>query len=327
MRLRTILAAGVLGFGLAMPVVGLAQTDAEKVEAQARFDEGLKSHDTGNEQEARLKFTQAWAVLKRPNVLFNLARSEQLSNHPLDALLHFRDFVKMPGISSQDKGDAERRMLELQRQVGRVEVQGAPEGAQVLIDDRWTGESAPVLGEIYGMPGKHVLEVRTSTRSYRKEADLRAHETTSVSFAEDVRANPPEGWRPPEVQLRKQAFPPPTGAMIVGGLGLVGLGFGIGFGVASSSAADANAARAATAGGICTTQPEAQICVDARAARDSQQLAAVVSVVSYVGGGVLVGAALAWWLLAPRVGLVSRARGFVPVAGPAYAGAAWGGSF
>lgn len=327
MRLRTIVAVGALGFGLAIPALGFAQTDAEKVEAQARFDEGLKSHDTGDEQEARLKFTQAWAVLKRPNVLFNLARSEQLSSHPLDALLHFRDFVKMPGISSQDKDEAERRMVELQRQVGRVEVRGAPEGAKILIDDKWTGETAPVLGEVYGLPGSRVLEVRTSTTSYRKEVELRAQQVTVVSFEQEVRANPPDGWRPPEAPEHKRLFPPPTGAIVLGGLGLAGLGMGIGFGLASSSAADANAARAASSGGVCRTQPEAPVCAEGRAARDSQQTAAIVSVASYVGGGVCLGAAVVWWALWPRKAQDSSARRFLPVVGPAYAGAAWGTVF
>ena len=295
--------------------------------AEARFDEGLKLHDTGNENEARLKFAQAWAVLKRPNVLFNLARSEQLSNHPVEALVHFQDFVKMPGISSQDKADAEARTVELKKQVGRVEVKGAPEGAKILIDDAWTGETTPVLGEVHALPGKRIVEVKTSTKSYRKEVTCNAQETTVVSFEEEVRANPPEGWKPPETEPKKKMFPPPTGAIVLGGLGLVGLGLGVGFGVASSSAKDSNATRGATAGGVCSTQPSAQVCVDGRATRDSQQTTALVSVVSYVGGGVLLAGAVAWWLIFPRKAKEAPASGFIPVVGPTYAGASWQSSF
>src|SRR5262249_14189947 len=125
-----------------------AQTDIEKEEAQKRFDEGLALHDHGKDDEARLKFAQAWAVLKRPNVLFNLARSEQLSNHVVEALVHFQDFVKMPGISTQDKADADGRVVELKKKVGTLDIKGAPEGAKIVIDDQWTGDTTPVLGEI-----------------------------------------------------------------------------------------------------------------------------------------------------------------------------------
>src|SRR5947209_14172033 len=65
----------------------------EMREAEERFKEGLGLHDRGKDEEARAKFLQAWAVLKNPNVLFNLARSEQLSHHDVDAYVHYRAYL------------------------------------------------------------------------------------------------------------------------------------------------------------------------------------------------------------------------------------------
>jgi hypothetical protein len=55
------------------------QQDAATRDAMARFNEGLALHDQGKDEDARTKFLQAYAIVKRPSILFNLARSEQLS--------------------------------------------------------------------------------------------------------------------------------------------------------------------------------------------------------------------------------------------------------
>src|SRR5688572_20109418 len=75
---------------------GVARADdAAVVEAKARFEEGLELADAGKNEPARLKFQQAYSVFKSPAVLYNLARSEQLTGHDLDALDHFRLFLKV----------------------------------------------------------------------------------------------------------------------------------------------------------------------------------------------------------------------------------------
>ena len=302
----------MLGIALAIPTLSYAQTDVEKAEAQARFDEGLKLHDTGNENEARLKFAQAWAVLKRPNVLFNLARSEQLSNHFVEALVHFQDFVKMPGISSQDKQDAETRIVEIKKQVARVDVKGAPEGAKILIDDSWTGETAPVLGEVHALPGKRIVEVKTSTKSYRKEVECHAQETTTVSFEEEVRANPPEGWKPPETEKVYAGGRIPV-VIALGVLGVGGIAAGIGLGAASSSKKD-EVAKLYGNTGACANQTSAS-CAPVLAARSDQSTLATASVIGYVAGGVLLAGGVAAFFLwpkktkAPTVGFMATAEG------------------
>ena len=69
--------------------------DAGVAEAQERFKEGLELADQNKHEPARLKFQQAYAVFKAPAVLYNLARSEQLTGHDIEALEHFRTFVKV----------------------------------------------------------------------------------------------------------------------------------------------------------------------------------------------------------------------------------------
>jgi len=74
-----------------------ARADAQaEAEAAARFEEGNKLWQYGNHEAARLKYVQAYAVLKADGVLFNLARAEMTVGHTEEAYRLFREFLKRP---------------------------------------------------------------------------------------------------------------------------------------------------------------------------------------------------------------------------------------
>src|SRR5580658_4422188 len=76
-------------------VGGVANADDKTVrEAQARFEEGLKRVKAGDFEAARMSFVQAYVVLHKPDILWNLALSEEKSARPLDALAHFKEFAR-----------------------------------------------------------------------------------------------------------------------------------------------------------------------------------------------------------------------------------------
>src|SRR4029079_7311133 len=102
-----------------------AQTDAALAEAQARFKEGLDFADAGNNDAARLKFQQAWAVFKSAAVLYNLARSEQLTGHDIDAFEHFKEFLKTgpdPKVTDAQRKKAQDNVSELTKKVGQIDL-------------------------------------------------------------------------------------------------------------------------------------------------------------------------------------------------------------
>src|SRR5262245_57794414 len=95
MRRRTGMGVG-LAIALLLAAADIrAEGDPTFAEGRARFNEGIKLAEAGDHDAARIKFDQAWTVLKAPAVLFNLARSEQLSGRHLEALLHYRAFTKL----------------------------------------------------------------------------------------------------------------------------------------------------------------------------------------------------------------------------------------
>src|SRR3954471_15097294 len=122
----------------ALPRVAHAD-DAAVAEAKARFEEGLDLADAGKHEPARLKFQQAYAVFKAPAVLYNLARSEQLTGHELEALEHFRLFLRVgttdAKITDAMRDKAKQNSIELARKVGQVEIE-VPSTARVSVDGK-----------------------------------------------------------------------------------------------------------------------------------------------------------------------------------------------
>src|SRR5579872_3304335 len=111
-----------LGWGLLLgALVGasagpaLADDKATR-EAQARFEEGIRRVKAGDYEAARMSFVQAYSVLKRPEILWNLALSEQKSGHLVDAIGHFK-LVQRGAKGPDDRAAAAKHVTELTTQV------------------------------------------------------------------------------------------------------------------------------------------------------------------------------------------------------------------
>jgi len=90
----------------AAPSVARADDRALR-EAQARFEEGLKRVKAGDFEAARMSFGQAYVVLRKPDILWNLALSEEKSGHAVDALAHFKQAAK-EAPDAADRAEAQR---------------------------------------------------------------------------------------------------------------------------------------------------------------------------------------------------------------------------
>src|SRR5580658_4364798 len=137
----------------------LAQTDQATKEAESRFKEGLAHHDAGDEEGARLSFLQAYSVLKRPNILYNLARAEQLTGHPVEAIQHYKIFVEDSAVVGGDRDTAKKRIVELTPFVGRVTFD-APTGAELWLDGQMLPGKAPLTEAVDVAPGTHTAQGR-----------------------------------------------------------------------------------------------------------------------------------------------------------------------
>lgn len=154
-------------------------------EARARFEEGIKQAEAGDHEGARLKFNQAWALLKSPAILFNLARAEHLSGHHVEALEHYRQFAKLPPdpkITDAQRQRVGESITELSKKVGQIEIE-APPAARVSVDGRMIipGNTDPVAVA----PGKHVVEAIADGKVKSVTVECQPGTITKARLVED----------------------------------------------------------------------------------------------------------------------------------------------
>ncbi|MCL2779720.1 MAG: hypothetical protein FWD73_17145, partial [Polyangiaceae bacterium] len=113
--------------------------DVAKTEAESRFTEGLDLADQSKYEQARVKFLQAATVLQTPSVMFNLARSEQMTGHDVEAIEHYRAFFKSSKfdsrITDKKREKAKEYIADLLTKVGQVEID-APDGARISVNGK-----------------------------------------------------------------------------------------------------------------------------------------------------------------------------------------------
>ncbi len=317
-----LLCAGVL---IASAAHAQDSSSPEYVEARQRLQEGKTLYAGGNLDGARLKFEQACAVLKTPACQRALGLADFYTKRYLEALGNLQKALEDRELDTTQRKEITDLMQQAYDKTGHLEIH-APAGGRVKIDDTVDAGNAPLNDVVNVTIGTHTISVSIEGKTERKTVECSEGKILKVDFADRFPEMGDHGHGPTEpVETRKSAVPP-TGAIVTGAVGLVGIGLGIGFGVASGSANSDNLSRGATAGGICTTNPTAQVCLDGKATRDSQQTDAVISTIGYVAGGVALAAAVVWWLVAPRKIVEHRAM-ILPTFGPRTAGASFNFTF
>ncbi len=290
----------VIATSLLLGAVGSAHADDDKADrdAQARFDEGLQRVKRGDSEGARLAFTQAYSVLKTPEVAFNLALSELKTNHSLEALEHFRFYSKDPKLTDVERARAERYIHDASTKVGHVSLRISP-GAAVKLDDRLVDPQSTMDVE----PGKHRIVVSYEDVPKAADVDVGAGATASVDLTREAQAPVAPIVVHDVVEAKRQAvaFPPPPQTLVLGGLALVALGVGIGFSVDSShqsSLIDSSAP------GVCAN-PQAADCQARQSALDAHGRDVTVSTAMYISSAVAVAGAVITWILWPSTRPVS----------------------
>lgn len=318
----------VLTFLTALASVPLAPRvahadDAAVVEAKARFDEGLALADQGQYEAARVKFQQAYAVFKSATVLFNLARTEQVTGHELEALNHFRLFLRVSGTDSKINDSMRERakanVTELSRKVSQVDIE-APTDARLTVDGKALEEAPkePVPVE----PGRHTIEATFQGRVKSVSVECGAGNVVKAKIefesggptTEPPGVAPSSGWTPVRIAT-------------VSGLGALAVtGIVLGFVFHGSASNKVDQAQTLTMNHGCLDAPASDLtCAKAAQLRSDRDSAVTLSTVSFIGGTVLAAGAVTAALLWPQS---SREHAqLVPTIGPGFAGASLGGSF
>jgi len=331
MRRHALLAC--LTVALAIPVFpGVAHADdAATAEAQARFQEGLDLADAGKPEPARLKFQQAWSVFKSPAVLYNLARAEQLTGHELEALEHFRLFLRVGAtdvkITDAMREKAKQNAAELSRKVGQVEIE-VPPSARVTVDGRPLEETPK--DPVPVQPGRHTIEATFDGKVRNVSVECTAGNVVKARIDFDT---PGGGTEPPPEERRgfwtTGRYVGLTAAVV--GLGAIGAGVGFHFSATGKhDDADAKRSTLPDQNSSCSTTPTLPQCSDLKGLESDYKSASTLSTVFLVSGGALfVGGAVLFAVSSPKNGSEPPARGMrvVPMASAREAGISWMGTF
>jgi hypothetical protein len=306
---------------------GDAKTQAARVEAEKRLEEGLQRYARGDYEGARVAFAQAYAVLTSIDLLFNLSRAEVKSGHPLEALVHVRQILRDPASTPEDRAKAAKLLDEANAATGHVAVE-APAGTEVVIDAVPSGE-CPFREAIDVAPGKHVIEARVNGEVKRIEIVTASGETVTARFevAAGAPGAPPAAAMEAKGANERHAEAPRSSSartvvpLVLGGAALVAVGIGVVFGLESQShESDVSAFRAAHPAGFCFDRTSAD-CGQYQSLLDSQQQATNIERVAFVAGGVLAVGALATWALWPRARVESKSGAWIaPAPGGVRAG-------
>ena len=326
--MRRVIRAGLLAGGLVLSMAAVARADDRATrEAQARFVEGLARVKSGDFDAARMSFTQAYAVLHKPDILWNLALSEQKSGHFVEALGHFRQ-LERDAATTADRTRAGKHVTELMAATAHVEV-AAPAGSQVSVDGAAVG-TAPLVDPIDVTAGPHHIEVRTAQGATKSaDADAVVGTVARVSFLQGdaspapavaptptpapaaaggpspTEAQPPSPQpgtgEPPPVTMTHGTFWDARGITVVvaGSAAIVAGGLGIAFATVSSNDAS-TASTLRQQNPSCTTASQSAGCAQLASTTDSQHGAYVASRGLWATAGILAVGAVCTYFFWPR---------------------------
>jgi hypothetical protein len=286
------------------PSVASAQRLSAQDEANARFQTGLKYYDNHDFESARLAFKQAYAVLQKPAILLNLALSELYSNHPLDAIVHFEEYMKDPSTPGDKRETAKKHLEEAMKKTSHLQIR-TPAEAQVTID----GQSIPPpYTMVHVMPGAHAVEARLASKTKSTTIAPKPGDTVPIDLTFEGEPTPPPIALPTDPTATSNppsaTNNPPSGTepspgtagasssrmwwVVPAALGLAGLGgLGVGFVFASqqeSSLEDADALRRGGPSNVCFDRASSQ-CRAYESKLDDASTQGTVSTIGYIGGG------------------------------------------
>jgi len=299
---------GLLIVAMAPSLPGVARADDSVLEreAQARFEEGVARVKAGDIEGARLSFAQAYAVVHKPTILWNLALAEEKTGHALDALTHFRELARGAPSGGDDRGNAEKHIGALMAQTGHLDVT-APAATQLFMDGTAVG-TAPFSDPFDVAVGKHHLQVRSS-QSWREvdvDVDVGAGQLLHVDLM------PPPGTVPatvpaasPATSVEPADLDKPSVARAVtvattAAAAAASLALGAYFAIQAQSDESTWSAFREQHGNSACSRVTSPLCTQWNDALQAQRRDATLSDVFWVAGGVLAAGAVVTWFLWPN---------------------------
>jgi hypothetical protein len=310
------------------PAAASGDTEAMKAARRELFAEALRDMAAKQWEACRVKTLGAWAARKHPQVASLLGICEVELGLFRDAAEHLHYALENGEGEEPIRGpQVKEAFAKAQAKVGTVVATAAQPGVELRVGETVIG---PAPATIFFEPGEHALEARLEGHAPGREAlTLAAGDRKELRFDLAPLAagtgGGGSGAELPRPDDEPRAPKPLWPAIVLGGVGAVGVGLGItGFVLAGSARSEADdIAAAAAAGAGCG--PDGSRCpdgVDALGRVDTMRGLGIAGVA--VGGAALTG--LVIYLVLPRGSAEETSMWFAPTVGES-TGLSLGGRF
>ena len=296
---------------LVWPALALAQTDdASRAAARDLGTSGVEAYQRDSFAEASGKLEKAYQVLRVPSLGLWSARALVKVGQLVKASERYREVMRLSvaegdqAVQKQAQTDAAAELDALTPRIPRIviKLEGATaDDTTVTVDG--VAVSSALIGESRVIdPGKHVVVAERAGQTARVEVVVAEAETKDALLRMQPGAPPvavvtgspaPPSTPPPASQSADTGLGTRrTLALVVAGVGVVGVGVGSVFGVRAKSKLD-EADGAGCSGATCPTQAGLD-------ANDSAVSSGTVSTVAFaIGAAGLVGGAVLWFTGGP----------------------------
>jgi hypothetical protein len=193
-RFYVIAALSMLPLGMAAQRLQAQAPDADtRDEARVLFNRGVEQYQAERYREALASFQEAYRLAPHPLVRVNMANCYDKLNKPLEAIFHFEQFLDEMGTTApaQQRREVKEALNRLRKQVGELNLDVAPDGALVRIDDTHERRS-PVIEPVLLPQGTHQVEItHPGFVTARRDVDIPGGGSTSLFVRLDKEAAPP----------------------------------------------------------------------------------------------------------------------------------------
>lgn len=203
--------------GLMSPSASIAQGTSENAEARVYFQEGNRLYEQASEargaqrtallQRSLEAYVDSLRIVRSRNSLFNAAIVLGELGRNDESFNYFGEYLRIEGLSSEDREEATRRHDELRPEVAVLEVTTEPAGALVWVDRKDLAARGETPIELALPPGKHTLFIEKDGYS-SVEQTLKAVRGETVGAALTLLPLPVEVAEP-EPEVEPAATPPP----------------------------------------------------------------------------------------------------------------------
>ncbi|MET0594582.1 MAG: PEGA domain-containing protein [Polyangiaceae bacterium] len=150
-----------------------AQAQDPKVVARTKALDGTRIADEGQHARALELFQEAYGLYPEPAYLYDMGVEFQALGRDVEALDAYRRFLADPkGTPRSLVTHASELLADLDKRLGEIQLRGAPEGAEIAIDDEPRG-AAPAREPLRAKPGPHrVLLRRAGFEPFRADVQV-----------------------------------------------------------------------------------------------------------------------------------------------------------